>query len=461
VAVVRADRVVFARGYGVREAGRAEPVDENTLFAIGSNTKLFTAVLTGMLVDEGRMSWDDPASRHLPGFQLFDPYVSREIRIHDLLSHRSGLGRRGDFLWYASPFDRREILRRVRFLEPNSSFRSEFGYQNIMFLAAGEAAAEAAGRDWDTLVRERIFTPLGMTRSNTSTNDLSGDANVASPHAWRDGEIVPIPYRNIDNVAPAGSINSSAREMAEWLRMLLARGSYEGNRLLEPATLARIESPHTITPLAPDSLTPSTHFSAYGLGIGMRDYRGVKVLSHTGGIDGMLSLVAYVPERDLGIVVLTNTSPHNALYTAIMYRVLDAYLGGESRDWSGILLDRTREAEARQAETRARTERERVPGTRPSLELAAYVGTYSNEMYGDVSITESDGRLHVRYGTAFRGELEHWHYDTFVARWDDEGLGTSYVTFALTPMATVGRMEIQGLADFQRIQSPGSQGGGM
>lgn len=461
MAVVKDDQVVFARGYGVRKLGSPEPVDENTLFAIGSNTKLFTAVLAGIMVDEGRMSWDDPASRHLPGFQLFDPYVTREIRIDDLLSHRSGLGRRGDFLWYASPFDREEILRRVRFLEPNSSFRSEFGYQNIMFLAAGEATAAAAGSDWDTLIRQRILQPLGMSRTNTSTTALEGESNVASPHAWRDGAPVPVAYRNIDNVAPAGSINSSALEMAEWLRMLLARGSHDGTRILQEATLERIESPHTIAPFAADTLFPSTHFAAYGLGIGMRDYRGVKVLSHTGGIDGMLSLVAYVPELDLGVVVLTNTSPHNAVYSALMYRVLDSYLGGPPRDWSGIFLEQTRAAEERQASAEAEVEAQRVSGTSPSLPLSRYAGTYQNEMYGDVVVTEENGRLFARYGNAFAGELEHWHFDTFAARWEDPALGRSFISFSLTPMASVGRMDIQGLADFRRQPANVRTGGGL
>lgn len=456
IAVVKDDEVVFANGYGAREVGREERIDENTLFAIGSNTKLFTAVGAGLMVDEGKMNWSDPAFLHLPSFQLHDPYVTREITVRDLLSHRSGLGRRGDILWYGSEYDRAEVLRRIRYLEPNSSFRSEFGYQNVMFLAAGEATAAAAGRSWDDIMEERIFQPLGMTRSNTSTADVEGDPNAATPHINIDGSPVAVPWRNIDNVAPAGSINSSAREMAEWLRMLLADGSYGGDQMIESATLREIFSPQTIRQSSPDTLFPDLHFSAYGLGMGMQTYEGSKILMHTGGIDGMLSLVGLLPEENLGVVVLTNTTGRNNLFSALMYTVFDRYLGTAARDWSETFLRLAGDADASAADARQRAENERTTGTRASLAVEQYVGDYLHPMYGEASVTLEEGQLVLRRGPAFTGDLDHWHYDTYRADWRHPGGGRALITFTLDFTGDVNAMQIEGLGEFERASERGT-----
>ena len=456
IAVVKDDEVVFARGYGEREAGGGSPIDENTLFAIGSNTKLFTAVAAGLMVDQGRMKWDDPVSQHLPGFQLYDPWVTREITIRDLLSHRSGLGRRGDLLWYGSEHDRSEILRRIRFLEPNSSFRAEYGYQNVMFLAAGEATARAAGRSWDELVQQGIFEPLGMRRSNTGVHQLANDSNVATPHALtEDGILLPMPWRDIGNIAPAGSINSSALEMAEWLRFLLRGGRHGSQTLIRPETLDEIFTPQTLLPLASDSLFPSTHFRTYGLGIVAQDYEGREVFWHTGGIDGMLSLVSLVPEEGLGLVVLTNTGNSNNLFSALMYKILDSYLGGAERDWSDIMLRQTRQAAEEAAQATLRASESRVTGTRPSLDPGAWVGLYEHPLYGDASVTLEGEKLVVRRGPGFTGDLEHWHYNTYRATWRHIGGGSVAVTFMLDVMGRVRAMQLGDFGDFQRVVEPG------
>ena len=456
IAIVKDDSVVFAEGYGVREVGRPEPVDANTIFAIGSNTKLFTAVAAGMLVDEGRLSWSDRAIDHLPDFQLHDPYVTREMRVDDLMAHRSGLGRRGDALWYGTEWSRSEVLERIRHLEPNSSFRSAYGYQNIMFLAAGEVIASVAGRSWDDVVRARIFEPLGMRASSTTTLNLPAGGNVATPHQWIDGELTPIAWRNIDNVAPAGSINASALDMTRWLRMLLAEGRWGADTLVAPSTLQRIESPHTIIPTPGDTLHPSTHFVAYGLGIVAMDYGGTKVLWHTGGIDGMLSLVAYVPEHELGLVVLTNTTGRNNLFTALQYRVLDAYLGLPVRDWSGIYLAQSHEADARQAAAAAEAEARRAPGTTPTVALADYAGRYEHEMYGEARVLFADGVLRLDVNPSFQGTLEHWHHDVFRVTWNDPAQGRAFVRFGLDARGVVAHATLDGLGEFRRV----SDGGG-
>ena len=276
VAVVKDDRLIHARGYGVKEVGRPDLVDEHTLFAVGSTSKAFTTAALGMLVDEGKLDWDDRVVEGLSGFRLYDPYVTREMRIRDLVTHRSGLSR-ADRLWYVG-YPREEVLRRIRFHEPTWSFRTHYGYQNIMFLAAGQIIPEVTGTSWDDFVDRRIFTPLGMERSNTSVTALEGDANVATPHMLVEGEPVPIRYRNIDNVGPAGSINSSTAEMARWVRLHLGGGVFEGRRLLKEETVAEIHSPQTVMPIDEDirELYPTTHFRAYGFGWYLQDHRGAE-----------------------------------------------------------------------------------------------------------------------------------------------------------------------------------------
>lgn len=449
LAIVKDGQVLYQRGFGVRDATSSEPVDEHTLFAIGSNTKLFTAVLAGMLVDEGSMAWDGRITDYLPWFRLHDPYATRELTLADALSHRSGLGRRGDALWYGTPYDREEVIRRVRHLEPNSSFRSTFGYQNIMFLTAGEATAAVAGRGWDELIDARIFQPLGMERSTTSVDPLPRMSNVATPHEATPEGPRPIPWRDLDNVAPAGSINSSASEMARWLLFILGEGSHQGERLLQEGTFRTITTPHTIAGNPSDTLAPTRHFSAYGLGVGLSDYKGRKIQSHTGGIDGMLSNVTTVPEEDVGWVILTNTS-YNGLYTALSDYLLDTFLGGDRLDWNRIALQRWSDSQEQSAAARARVDAARIEGTRPSLPPHAYTGTYVDPMYGELQIVEEGTRLHLSWGPLEAAALEHWHHDTFVAPGSGLGGDRVFLTFRLNARGEVTAVDVDGIEDFEK-----------
>jgi CubicO group peptidase (beta-lactamase class C family) len=457
VAIVKDGAVIYARGFGVRNVETGEPVDENALFAIGSNSKLFTAVAAGMLVDEKKMDWDGKITDYLPWFQLHDPWVTREFTLRDALSHRSGLGSRGDHLWYGTDLSREEVIRQVRFLEPNSSFRSQYGYQNIMLLTAGEAVAAVAGKSWDDFVDERIFTPLGMERTNTSVKPLAGMANVAQPHGVEAEGTKPIPWRDIDNAGPAGSINSSALEMTKWIRFILDGGRWEGAELLQEGTLRTITTPHTIVGNPSDTLAPSRHFSTYGLGVVLEDYKGYKVQWHTGGIDGMLSNVTTVPEKKVGWVILTNTSP-NGLYTSLSTYLLDTFLGGDRKDWSAIALGQWRESQTRAENARARLEESRVKGTRPSLALAKYAGVYTDPLYGDLVVTEVPEGLRLTWGPQKDVPLEHWHYDTFVATGSGLG-GDLTLTFHLSARAEVEDVEVQGLGDFRKKPETALVGG--
>ncbi len=452
IAVVRNDTVIFAKGFGVRKLGSPERVDENTRFAIGSASKSFTAAALAMLVDEGKVKWDDPATKHLAGFQLYDPYATRELTIRDLLSHRSGLTR-GDLMWYGSAFSRQDILDRVRYLKPSWSFRSQFGYQNIMYLAAGEVAAHASGISWDDFIQRRIFQPLGMTASSTSIRALAGQANVATPHSKIDDTVRAVPWRNIDNIAPAGSINSNVMDMTKYVRFQLNSGKWNGNALITAGNHAEMWTPHTVIPLVGfwKAVAPGAHLSAYGLGWFLQDYRGHLVVQHGGNIDGMSANVAMMPEQKTGVVVLTNLN--GAIIAGVLaYRVFDHFLGNPLGDHSGDALKVIAAAEKQGKETLANVEKERKQGTKPSLALSEYAGTYSDSMYGEFKVSNEGNALRVQYGPAFDGTLEHWHYDTFRSVWKDRGIGKSMVTFAIGSSGKPSKVDIEGIAEFTRAR---------
>lgn len=455
LAVVKDGSVVYARGYGVRNADSGDPVDEHTIFAIGSSSKAFTTASVAMLVDDGELAWDDPVNRHLPGLRLHDAYPTHELTVRDLVTHRSGLPR-CDMLWYATSFDRDEVLRRVRFCEPSSSFRSHFGYQNIMFLAAGEIVSEVSGTRWDAFVERRIFGPLSMERSSTSVDSLDGTANVASPHGEIDGDVRPVPWKDIDNVGPAGSINSSVAEMARWVRLQLGEGVFRGDTLISPESVQEMHSPQML--IDEDSplrrlLGARGHFAAYGMGWFLHDYEGVKIVEHGGSIDGMRAQVGMVPEEDLGMVVLTNRGGSSPV-SALMYRIVDAYLDLPETDWSERFKSVNDSIEAEGEKRDEKLREARKEGTSPSVDLAAYAGTYTDSLYGDLEVTEDDGQLSLTYHS-MTADLEHWHLDTFRAEWDDpeagpQSLAGSLLTFGLDASARVTSVEMPGMGEFER-----------
>jgi CubicO group peptidase (beta-lactamase class C family) len=448
VAIVKDDQVIFAKGYGVRELGRPTPVDEHTLFAIASNTKAFTAAALGILVDEGKIKWDDPVTKYLPDFQLYDPYVTREMTIRDLLSHHSGLATfGGDLLWYQTTYDRKEIIHRIRYLKPTSSFRSRYGYQNIMFLTAGEVVAAVSGKSWDEFVRERFFIPLGMTSTVTSIKAFKPGDDVATPHNEMDGKIRVIRYDDVANMGGAAAIKSNVVDMAQWLRLQLGRGKYNGKQIFSPAVSHEMWQPNTVIPLSEQSekFNPTRHFYLYGMGWFLSDYHGRKVISHDGGLDGMVSRVGMMPEENMGVVILTNSE--SSLPPALMNKIFDTFLGVPKRDWSGELLARTKAGEAEDKDEEKRLEDERAKNTKPSRALEKYAGTYSGPMYGDAKITMENGKLVLRLTPApnFVGDLEHWQYDTFRVKWRDSivyPFPKGFVTFTLNAQGQVDEMKL-------------------
>jgi CubicO group peptidase (beta-lactamase class C family) len=423
VAIVKDGEVVLERGFGVRHHERGGAVDAHTLFAIASNTKAFTAATLALLVAEGRVSWDDPVRRHLPWFDVHDPWVSSAMTVRDLLSHRAGYTHySGDLLWYGTGYTAEEVVRRARHLAPVGPFRAHYGYSNLMYITAGEVVHAAAGRPWPEVVRERLLRPLGMTRTVVLTSELEGVDNVATPHGeWR-GQLRAFPWQPWDAMAAAGGLISSVHDMAKWLRFQLALGEAEGGRLLEAAAIREMWTPHN--PLrvteAARRRVPSTHFRAYGLGWSLNDYLGREIVGHGGAYDGMYSRTVLVPEERLGIVILTNGM--TGIATPIGNRILDAYLappGAPLRDWSAELLPEARAAERREAERRAAAVARAATGTRPSLALDAYAGTYTGPLYGDVVVAREGTRLVLRMAPApeLVADLTHLHHDVFLVEW--------------------------------------------
>ncbi len=448
MAIVKDDAITFAKGYGLRELGKPEPVNEHTLFAIASNSKAFTAAALAILVDEGKIKWDDPVTKHLPSFQLYDPYVTRELTVRDLLCHRSGLATfAGDLLWYMTTYSRDEIFQRMRYLKPTTSFRTTFGYQNLMLLAAGQIIPAVTGKSWDDFIKERFFAPLGMVRSNTGITAFKPGDNVATPHNEVDDRIHVIHYVNVDNLAAGGGINSSVAEVAQWLRLQLGRGMFQGKEIFSAARSREMWTAHTAIPIGEQSekLNPTTHFQAYGLGWFMMDYHGRKVLNHGGGLDGMTSQTGMMPEENLGVVVLTNSE--TPLSSILMRKVFDVFLGVPKRDWSAESLERAKKAKAAQHAAAEKIEQERDKEAKPSLALSGYAGAYSGEMYGDATIAEENGKLVLRLLPApdFVGDLEHWHYDTFRLKWRSSVVypfPKGFVTFTLNAQGHVDEMKI-------------------
>ena len=462
VAIVKDGAVVHAKGYGVRRLGDPAPVDDRTLFGIASNTKAFTAAALGMLVDEGKVAWDDPVAKHLPGFSLADAFASREITVRDTLSHRTGLGLgAGDLLfWPDTNVSRDQVVAAARAIAPASSFRSRYAYNNLMFVVAGQVIASATGKSWDEVIRERIFAPLGMRDSRISSVGLTPADNVASPHSrgWRlEGPLKPIPATRDDTWAAAAGIKSNLQDMSTWVSVQLARGKIDATRQLFSTRVSddmwQVTTPLRVSePPAPLAATKA-NFAGYGLGWNLRDYRGRKVVSHTGGLTGMVTLVMLVPSENLGVVVLTNQEEGGA-FSAIGYHILDAYLGAPTTiDWIAAYrqvrdgqLKRARDEEAKQAAARNRA-------SRPSLALDGYAGDYTDAWYGGASLGVESGRLVLRLARtpAAVADLEHWQYDTFKAVFRDDTIPDALVTFALDAAGKVDTMKMvttSDLADF-------------
>ena len=460
VAVVKDGSVVLAKGYGVRKQGETAPVTAQSLFRIASNTKAFTSAALAMLVDERKIRWDDPVTQHMPAFQMYDPYVTREMTIRDLLTHRSGLGLGAGDLMFFPPGDlgRDEIIKRLRFIKPATSFRSAYAYDNLLYIAAGQIIPAVTGKSWDDFVRDRIFTPLGMTNTFTDVKALRQGKDVAIPHSALSGKLEAIPQEDMDTSAPAGAIITCVNDLSKWMIAQLNGGAMDAEgkkRLFSAAQSREMWSAQTILPIGePAKDTPAAfvatqpNFHAYGLGWDLRDYRGKRVVSHTGGLAGYVSQTSLIPELKLGVVVLTNQEV-GAAFSAISRTVIDHYLGVGDVDWVAAHSTQLKQQRARGEEAVKKAAGQRKPETKPALPLAGYAGRYRDAWYGDMRIEEHGGKLSIYFTHTpdLAGELEHWQHDTFVARWAKRSLDAdAYVTFSLKPDGTIDEVRMKAVS---------------
>jgi len=445
VAIVKDGKIVLAKGYGVRKLGDAAPVDEHTMFGIGSNTKAFTSAALATLVDAGKLSWDDPVYQRLPGFVMYDPYVSHEMTIRDLLTHRSGMGLgEGDLLfWPTTTYTREEIIYKLRFMKPASSFRSHYAYDNLLYMTAGQIIPAVTGISWDDYIRQHIFAALGMNNSNVSAAAFKPGDDYASPHSRVDGKLQPIHFKVLDNVGPAGSINSCAADMAKWVQLQLNHGKFVGRegRLFSEQAGKEMWSPQTILPIgnyAPPLAGLKPTFADYALGWGLRDYHGRKLVGHTGGVAGFVSRVMLVPGENLGVVLLTNAEETDA-FDSVLYHVLDHYFGLPPTDWTAAFKSVKDMDEKDAAEAMKLAEGARAANSKPSLPLENYAGTYNDAWYGPITIQAENGGLVISFDhtPSMIGDLQHWQYDTFRAHWRDHTIADAFVTFSLKPDGSI------------------------
>jgi CubicO group peptidase (beta-lactamase class C family) len=418
IAIVKDDKLVSAKGYGTRELGKNAPVDENTLFAIASNTKAFTSASLAILVDEKKIAWDDKVSKYLPDFEMYDPWVTNELTIRDLVTHRVGLDTfSGDLLWYETTYSSDDILKRVRYLKPVSSFRTRYGYQNLMFIAAGKVLERVSGKPWCEFVRERILTPLGMDRTTCGFGDLG--ENAASPHNESGGKLRALPHGNVNGGYGAVALNSSVADLSKWIRTQLGKGKFEGKQIFSEQQSWAMHQQYLAQPISENASknNPTRHFSGVGMGWFVYDYYGHKIVNHSGGLDGMLSYTVLIPEENVGFVVLTNSE--SPAFGVMMSKIRDVFVNAPKRDWNAEAVEQTKKNKSAAEEERKKQDAARAVGTKPSLPVASYAGTYSDKMYGDVIIAEENGKLVMRFSASpnFVADLEHWHYDTFQINW--------------------------------------------
>jgi CubicO group peptidase (beta-lactamase class C family) len=466
VAIVENDAVTFAQGFGVRALGRTERVDADTIFPTGSTGKAFTVAALGILVDQGRIGWDDRVTDRLPGFQMYDPWVTREMTIRDLLVHRSGLGLgEGDLLFVPrTNLTRAESVRRLRYLKPATSFRSGFAYDNVLYMVAGQLIESVTGETWERYTAEHVLKPAGMLHSTTDEDARWATANRAQPHARLDGGMRGVGNQQMlderdelgRNGAPAGGLTVSANDMSRWLRIQLNAGGLpeHNGRLFSQAAHDEMWTPVVLQPIAdlpaPLKATQAT-FNTYALGWDVADYRGTRIVWHGGAVFGFLTAVVLIPDKHIGFSIEIN-SEDGEIIRGLMYELLDHYLGFPRTDWvARYRAEKQRRVAAALAELKKQTARPAPVG--PSLPLTAYAGTFQDPWYGNIEITSAQEQLRIDFKSTPRmaGVLEHWQYDTFITHFDDPTIEPAYVTFNLDAAGRIERITMRAaspLADF-------------
>jgi len=434
VAIVKDDKVIVAKGYGVKELGGSAPITDETLFQIASTSKAFTTTAMAMLVDEGKLSWDDPVRQHVAYFHLDDACAESLVTLRDVVCHRTGLSQH-DELWDNSGLSREEVIRAVGSVGLTKPFRSAYQYQNIMFMVAGEAVAQAGGMSWNDFVRTRIFEPLGMSRTVTTVAAWNASANHASGHRYdpATGAMRVQAVADEDNLGPAGSIASCARDMAQWLRFQLAGGVIDGKRLVSNEALNETRTPQLARRLEGETreLNPDANLLSYAMGWNVSDYHGTTLVSHSGSLNRFRTQVALLPKEHAGVVVMTNVG-RGVSIIALRSALIDLLLARPARDWNAFYLAAEKTIDERDAVRRREREAKRRRDTHPSRELAAYAGRYESPSHGAAVVTVEHDALVLRW-KRLTLPLTHYHYDTFSAFSEDDDV-EERVQFALDPV---------------------------
>jgi CubicO group peptidase (beta-lactamase class C family) len=472
VAIVEQGKVTLARGYGVRKLGESAPVDADTIFQLGSVGKAFTTAALAVLVDRGRIAWDDPVTRHVPWFQMYDPWVTREMTVVDLLVHRSGLGLgAGDLMFVPrSTLSRAETVRRLRYIRPATSFRSGYAYDNVLYVVAGQLIEEVTGKTWERFMREDVLVPAGMRTATAERGERRKTANRAWPHARRDGPLHGMGTQlalddsgraELDpelgaNAAPAGAVAASANDMGRWIAIQLAKGALpEGTgRLFSEAAARQMWTPRVHLPISPapaPAAASTPQFNAYALGWTERDYRGRRLMTHSGAVFGAQAVIMLLPEKGIGFSVAINCEDGEAAL-GIAYELLDHYLEQPRFDWAAAWQEVVRQRDEK-AVAFLRKQTATPARVGPSLPLPGYAGEFADAWYGPIAITHAGGRLTLDFKQTpgMTGELKHWQYDTFRVDWRDPLIEPAYVTFALKAdggIDRVGMRAVSPLADF-------------
>ena len=441
ISIVKDGKVVFAQGFGFRDVKKGLKVTPQTLFAIGSSSKAFTATAMGILVDEGTLDWNKPVREYLPAFKLKDPFAAERMTPRDLVCHDSGLPRH-DALWYGSSASREELFSRLQYLEPSKDFRTTFQYNNLMFMTAGYMVGQVAGTTWEKFVQERIFNPLGMKDSNFSVEDSKKAPDFALPYAERKDEVVEIPFRNIGAVAPAGSINSNVTDMAQWVLLNLNKGKHGEKQIVSEAALKKIHSPQMVM----GEIFPAfdkyheIFYENYGMGWMITSYKGHLLIHHGGGIDGFITLVSFMPRDNLGVVVLTNLSP-NPLPNFITYNAYERLLGLEQTPWDKRFKELMDKMKEKAEKTQKESDKDRKPNTKPSHPLEDYAGDYENPGYGVFSVEKEGDHLKAAYNS-ISASLTHYHYDIFELK--EEMTERKFkVSFSIDLKGNIGSLAVQ------------------
>ena len=444
VAIVKDGEIVHEKGYGELEKGIGIQPDEHTLYAIASNTKAFTSAIIAQLVEEGKLDWDDPVQRYLPYFEIYDPQISSLVTVRDLLSHRVGLGTfHGDVIWYRSDFSGEEIIKRIKHVKQSYPFRSGYGYSNLMFITAGELIETVTGKRWEENVKMRLLSPVGMDRTIASVKDLDSKGNYATPHIYRDGQHTPTEWVAWDNVQATGGLISSVHDIGKWMITNMNHGIINEDTLFSIANRNQMWKPHAnITRNHAKLNNTESHFSSYGLGWFLGDYKGNFHVRHGGGYDGMISAVHMLPDHKLGVVVLTNgvKVPTNA----ISYYIFDRYLEKTEKDWSGEMLKNAKNFYDQDADSLKKLREGKIKNAPPTFGIDKIVGNYSSDAYGIIEINEEMGKLMINFTRSphLKAELRHFNYDVYEIAWEYD---QPWFSFGTVQFTKTNRNEIKGI----------------